>query len=420
MVIKYLNFYIFFIFLFFCKNVFSSQIYDFQTEKFIQKINLEILSVNEYNKKINFIIYNDKFPNAFITQDNILYISSGLLIYTPDYISLLTVLAHEIGHLEKHHIRKREKEIRNLKNINSFGSFAVIAGSMLMQRPELINALTINQTTMNNLYINFSQEQEREADLYAAETLNNLNLSANSSKEFFKILEAKTKVFLIDKELKKFSTHPPFDERIDILEINNESNINYFDQNLQNEFNFIKAKFIAYTNSDEAYNLIDDEKIYYNAIKYSLAGDLPKSLKNINILISKHKNNYFLIETKADILLSYGYNKEAIQFYYKVLENYPENNYVKFNIFLNSDFEKNNEVNLNDIFSEYKVLISLFPYNQILLTKYYELSKNLKYSNWILFFEILLFEKNNMKQRLIQLSDNTEDYNLKKIIKIYI
>ena len=65
-------------------------------------------------------------------------------------------------------------------------------------------------------------------------------------------------------------------------------------------------------------------------------------------------------------------------------------------------------------------MISLFPYNQILLTKYYELSKNLKYSNWILFFEILLFEKNNMKQRLIQLSDNTEDYNLKKIIKIYI
>ena len=57
---------------------------------------------------------------------------------------MLTVLAHEIGHLEKHHIRKREKEIRNLKNINSLGSFAVIAGSMLMQTPELINALTIN------------------------------------------------------------------------------------------------------------------------------------------------------------------------------------------------------------------------------------------------------------------------------------
>ena len=74
----------------------------------------------------------------------------------------------------------------------------------------------------------------------------------------------------------------------------------------------------------------------------------------------------------------------------------------------------------NEFNSLYKVLISLFPYNQILLTKYYELSKNLKYSNWILFFEILLFEKNNMKQRLIQLSDNTEDYNLKKIIKIYI
>ena len=91
------------------KTVYSSQIYDYQTEKFINKINLEITKVNSYNKKINFRIYKDDFPNAYVTEDNIIYLSSGLLTYSPNYVSLLGVLAHEIGHLEKYHVTKRKK-----------------------------------------------------------------------------------------------------------------------------------------------------------------------------------------------------------------------------------------------------------------------------------------------------------------------
>ena len=64
--------------LIFSKNIFATQIYDYQTEKFINKINTEIINVNTYNKKINFKIYKDDFPNAYVTEDNTVYISSGL------------------------------------------------------------------------------------------------------------------------------------------------------------------------------------------------------------------------------------------------------------------------------------------------------------------------------------------------------
>ena len=78
MVIK--NFYILIInFIFFFKPVYSSQIYDFQTESFIENINTQILSVNSYDKKIKFKIYNNDFPNAFVTESNIIYLSSGLI-----------------------------------------------------------------------------------------------------------------------------------------------------------------------------------------------------------------------------------------------------------------------------------------------------------------------------------------------------
>ena len=420
MVIKNNIFFLILILLFFCKSLFSAQIYDYQTEQFIEKINTKILSVNLYNKKINFKIIKDNFPNAFVTENNELFLSTGLLIHSPDYISLLAVLAHEIGHLENYHIAKKKEEIDDLKKINSLGNLATIAGSMLIQKPELINAVFVNQTTINNLYINFSQDQEKEADLYAVETLNKLNLSTNSVKEFLRMLENKTNFDLIDDELKKFSTHPLFEERYEILDTKKETTFYNFDKNIQNEFNFIKAKFIAYTYIDSLNNLYGDEKIYYEAIKSSLSGNLLESLKKLNMLILKYQNNFFLIETKADILLSYGYNKEALEFYKKVLKHYPQNKYVKYNIFLHTNYNEQHKNSIKKKFLDNQVLINLFPQNRILITKFYNLSKILEYKEWIAFFEILLFEKDNLKNNLKKLNQHTKDNNLKKLINLYI
>lgn len=420
MVLNKVNNIVIILFLFLSNSSIAYQIYDYQTDKLIEKLNSEILSVNSYNKKINFKIIKDDFPNAFVTEDSTLYISSGLFINCPNYISLLAVLAHEIGHLEKYHVVKRKSEIEDLKKVNSIGNIVAIAGSMIIQQPELINTIIVNQGTIKNLLLNFTQEQEREADIYAVETLNNLNLSKESVKEFLNILHNKTNSDLIDEELKKFSTHPSFKERIEILDIEKDYGLSNFDKKIEKDFNFIKAKFIAYTNSNLSGNLKGDEKLYYESIHYSISGRLLESLKRLNILIEKYKKNIFFIETKADILLSYGYNREALEFYKKVLSKYPKNYYAKFNIFINLNY-KNKEINhLRKIFFENLNLINLYPSNQALLTKFYNLSKILELSDWKIFFNCLLFNKNNIQKTLIDLNKQTKDNNLKKIIKLYI
>ena len=414
----YYNFF-FYLILIFSKNLFAVQIYDYQTEEFIKKINTEILSVNSYNKDINFKIFKDNFPNAFVTEDNTIYLSSGLLAHSPDYVSLLGVLAHEIGHIEKYHVAKRKKEINNLKNISSYGNLAAVIGSMIMQEPNIINAIVVNQTTLNNLFINFSQDQEIEADFYAIETIHRLKLPSNSIKKFLLILEDKTKFNLIDEELKKFSTHPIFEKRYEILDYKDIDESKNFNQNFQKEFKFIQVKFMAYTNIDLVTNLKNDYKIYYDSIQFSKEGNLIESLKKINLLISKYDKNHFLIETKADILLSYGYNNEAIKFYRKVLNYQPNNNYVKYNIFINLDLNET-EIKFNKkIFLNNLNLLKYFPNNKNIITQYYNLVKILEYDEWILFFEILLFEKQDSKIKLNKLKKQTEDYNLKKIIKLY-
>ena len=401
------------------KSIFAVQIFDYQTEKFINKINSEITLVNSYNKKINFKIYKDDFPNAYVTEDNIIYISSGLLTYSPNYVSLLGVLAHEIGHLEKYHLSKRKKEIKNLKTISTYSNLAAVVGSMIIQEPSLVNAIIVNQTSVNNLFINFSQEQEIEADIYAIETVNKLKLPTDPIKEFLLILENKTGANLIDEELKKFSTHPIFETRYEIINNNSDNNIYSFNKNYQKEFDFIKAKFMAYTDSGMINELKNDQKIYYDSIQLSKSGDLLESLKKINYLISNNKNQYFIEETKADILLSYGYNKEAIKFYRKVLKAQPNNNYIKYNIFVNLILNPNDYKFNKDFFSNNLNLLKYFSNNRNIIIKYYDLAKLLKYNEWILFFETLLFQKKDANEIFKQLNKQTKDYNLKKIIKLY-
>lgn len=414
---KYLYYFIFVIFLF-CNKINAYQIYDFQTEKFLEKLNLKILSVNNYNKEIKLKIIKNDFPNAFIDANSILHITSGLIIHSPDYVSLLAVLAHEIGHLENYHVSKRINELKSLKKITSLGSIAAIAGTMLMQEPDLINTVVINQTAIKNFYLNFSQDQEKEADFYSVDTLRKLNLSTNSVKEFLLILENKTKFNLVDNEIKRFSTHPLFSERYEILDTLKNDNSDNFNQNLQNEFDFIKAKFMAYSNTNFSIKLYGDQRIYYEAIKYTLSGNLSEGLKKLNNIISKRNNNIFLLETKADILLSYGYNKESLKFYKKVLESYPQNNYARFNFFINSNYT--DEINIKDIYFNNLNLISLFPYNKKLFKKYLVLSQILEYDEWTLLFEIILFETKDLKQKLVELNLKSKDSNLKNIIKLYI
>ena len=390
--------------LIFSKNIFAIQIYDYHTEQFINKINFEIKTVNNYDKKINFRIYKDDFPNAYVTENNIIYLSSGLLSYSPNYVSLLGVLAHEIGHLEKYHVSKRKTEIKNLRNISTYGNLAAVVGSMIIQEPTILNAIVVNQTAVNNLFINFSQEQEIEADFYAIETINKLKLPTDPVKEFLLILENKTDSNLIDEELKKFSTHPIFEKRYEIINNNTNGKLKNFNKKHQREFDFIQAKFMAYTDSGIVNKLKNDPKIYYDSIQLSKSGKLLESLEKINFLISKNKNDYFIQETKADILLSYGYNNEAIKFYTKVLKAQPNNIYAKYNIFVNLTISSIENKLIKGVFFDNLNLIKYFPNNRNILIKYYDLAKLLKKNEWILLFETLLFDKNDANKILDQLN----------------
>ena len=420
-IIRILNFFIFLFLINIANNVLSSGIIDYETESYIKKINQEILSVNNYEKEINFKIIIDRNPNAFINQDNILFISSGLIIDSPDYVAFLGVLAHEIGHLEKYHISKRKESIQNLKSINTLGNLSIIAGSLISNNPEMISALTVNQVGINNFYLGFSKDQEREADYYAIETLNKLSLSSNSIIKLLQILERNAINKGIGEELQKFSTHPIFKERYQIITEKKIDKKNKFNEKLNDEFNFIKAKFLGYSEIEGNFSFKKYHQEYYESIKLSKSGNLLDSLRLLNKLILQFPDNVYLVETKADILISYGYKKEAIKFYKKVLDVIPDNNYAKLRIFLNLDIDSLNNNQKKQLFNEYINLLFDFPKSIKIKGKYNKLSYDLKKKNWIDYFSLVNnnknLDKNIYNNKMEELMKKTNDTKLIKLIK---
>jgi predicted Zn-dependent protease len=406
-----------FIIFFFFSNLNASTIYDYEIELFIHNIIKEVKKVNNYSNKINTNILLDDNPNAFIDHNNQLFISTGLLKYSTSYEGFLGVIAHEIGHLQNFHIAKRKDSIKKMKNINTLTNLSMIAGSLIAENDEyLMQTLITNQVSVNNYYQAFSRDQEREADFYAIKTLNKLQLSSLPLIEFLNYLEKKSKRKGIGEEFFKFSSHPVYSERYYII-YNNKNHLNYlFDKDISKQFNFVKAKLFGFTEKENINlknYLSEDYETYAESIILSKKGKLKESLKDINFLIKKNKNNIFLLETKADILYANGYLKQSLLFYQKVLTAIPDNNYVAKKIFDIKFSNLNNENSeINELFENYSFLLLIFNQNIDLKDKFKQLSVTLEKKNWLNYF--LLEEKINSNE----LSNKFIIQQMKKIKKL--
>ena len=397
-----------FLFVFFTNSKsFSSQILDFETETFIKSLISDVINVNKINKQINFKIINDNNINAYVDKNNDIYITSGLIENCDDYVALLLVISHEIGHVELNHVKDRISNLNKTSKIYDISNLSIIAGSLISNNTEVLKGLALSSATVSAQNINFSKNQEMEADYYAIDTLKKLNLYSDSIKNLLLTIENELLNKGLTKDILRISTHPYFEERINIINYSNEFTSSVFDLNKNKKFNFIKAKFIGYNGNDlDLLNLEDTYRIYANSILNSKKGNLKKSLKDLNSLISNNKNYIFLIETKADILFSYGYINEAIRFYKKVLLHFPDNYYAQIRIFENTQIDKLSMIEKKILFNENLNLLSKYYNNKNILQTYLELSKLTKKNEWVNFLNFWLFKNSD----IMEIQKNLENY----------
>ena len=180
---------------------------------------------------------------------------------------------------------------------------------------------------------------------------------------------------------------------------------------------------MAYNDTLNQAKLNDDNRIYYDSIYSSKSGNLIISLEKINFLIKKFPKNFFFLETKGDILRSHGYLNESAKFYKIVLNKFPDNYYIKYKIFLDTNTKNMKSNDKINFFYENLNLIIKFPKNKYIINKFIKITKDLEKIYWLNFFNIINDTSNKgmeeLHKKLNILSKETNEIKLKNIINEY-
>lgn len=162
----------------------------------IQQRLVSSLELTDYDYTIK--VLDDPRVNAFTIPGGRIYIMKGLLDFSEGPEEVAAVLAHEIGHVEQRHVVS--KLIREF----SIGVIlSILTGGDTIMITELLQSL-INTT--------FSRSQERDADEFALNLLEDAGVSPQAMTKFFRKLNRKNLSY--NESLEFLASHPHNNSRI--------------------------------------------------------------------------------------------------------------------------------------------------------------------------------------------------------------
>ena len=186
---------------------------DPEIQQYIESIGKRLVANSDApGNPFHFFVVLDKSINAFAGPGGYIGINSGLLITTEAESELASVLAHEIAHVTQRHLYRAFEAASQL----SLPTAAAMLAAILLgtQNPELgLAALTAIQAGSVQFQIDFTRDNEQEADRIGMQTLVQSNLDPRSMPIFFERLQQSSRYY--GKGIPEFlRTHPVTASRI--------------------------------------------------------------------------------------------------------------------------------------------------------------------------------------------------------------
>ena len=309
-----------------------SLIRDAEIEKTLADYAAPVFKAAGINKdEVRFFIVNDPDLNAFTAGGLNLFINTGLILKTENANQLIGVMAHETGHIAGGHIVKRMGQIDKLSTETIVATVLGAAVSVAGLPEAGIAVLAGGQHLTERTYLRFSREQEVSADQFALTFLKKTHQSAQGLLDVMEILRRDE--VLGHGDINPYTiSHPLSQERIGHIrsEIMDEAG-NVADDKFSYQHQRMVAKLYGFLESPDStfgkYTDNSEPSIYARSIAYFKQSDFPTAIAEIDKLIAKHPNDPFYNELKGQFLAEGGKPNEAIAYYKKAADLYP-NSYL--------------------------------------------------------------------------------------------
>jgi predicted Zn-dependent protease len=184
--------------------------------EYIQSLGLKLSSqAQEGSHNFNFFVVRDNAINAFALPGGFVGIHSGLLLETRNESELAGVLAHEVAHVTQRHIARG---IEAQGRANLLSTAAVLAAILVGaagggSSDATMGAITAAQNMAAQSRINFTRENEYEADRIGIGVLANSGFDPNAMPAFFDTMFRRTQLGP-DRVPELLRTHPVTSNRI--------------------------------------------------------------------------------------------------------------------------------------------------------------------------------------------------------------
>ncbi|QKX02289.1 M48 family metalloprotease [Wolbachia endosymbiont of Dirofilaria (Dirofilaria) immitis] len=324
--LQVVKFFILLLFFVYYNNTYSINIIgDSEVEAMVKELAQPLFSAAGVDSdQVKVFVVNDDSINAFIIDNNNIFIHLGLLRYSTEPYVLLSILAHEIAHISAGHILQMSGAIGCLQSMAMIGYMIGLISTIIIN-PQVTNAILLSGMALSSgLFFNYSQEQESTADRYALKYLDESGYDNSGMREvfgYFKSIECENTVGY-------FHTHPLSSKRI--LAVQNYKVKNDIKPILADKL--LKFKRVV-TKLDSFFSPIHVLSSKYegnsecvNAIIHYRQGKIKEAIAIIDSLAQKSRSDPYLYELKAEMLYKAGNLSEAIRMYEESLKYLPEKN----------------------------------------------------------------------------------------------
>jgi len=311
----------------------NNVINDSEINNYIERLGRK-LSMDGTNEKLSlkFFIVDDPSINAFAMLGGIIGIHTGLIFAANTESELSSVLSHEIAHItQKHLLRLFDSQARN-----SFKSYLAIAIAILAARsnPQVASgAIMAAKAAQVQSALDFTRENEKEADRVGIEILNKSGFDPKGFIDFFRTLD-RFNQFSSGAAPSFLRTHPITSDRISDIQ-DRLKEFQYVQKTSNLDFYLIKAKLKAFLGDKELIvnifereinnetSLNQDASLFGLAYAYLRGNDIFKARKTFDLI--KNFDSPMFYQLEAIILFNEKKYEETYKVYKKGLEKYANN-----------------------------------------------------------------------------------------------
>ncbi|MCG6929158.1 MAG: M48 family metalloprotease [Desulfofustis sp.] len=291
-----------------------------------------------------YIVKSDQF-NAFAAPSGLIFFYTNLVESMNSEDELISVIAHEIGHVVKRHLASRMKK-GTVISIASLGAAlaALALGGGAVSSGLFVSSMAAGQSAQ--LY--FSRQDEAEADLLAYKWMQDLHRDTRGQKRMLQTMKRITR-YRSDQVPQYLLTHPDPEARLDYVEslIEADSSYHVAEEERAN-FAFLRFKYrimsldsnptaakayLASKMSDGRSSEFEETMALYGLAQLDRQeNNYERSLTRLETVINVFPEQWILQVDKANVLAEHGALEQARMTLEPVYRSHVGDAYVEFSL----------------------------------------------------------------------------------------